>query len=101
MKKLILLTALSLTSLTNAQAFFLQADCRFDMAQGECEVVNQTYQPIYCDLRAQGITRSGFYANGFVNGWIMPGQTAYVYVNANNPYIDPLVNVNGSANCRY
>jgi hypothetical protein len=101
MKKLIVLTALTLTTLSNAHAFYLHANCRFDLAQGECEVVNQSYQPIYCELRAQGATRSGFWANGFVNGWIMPGQAAYVTVYSNNPYMDPLMNVNGSANCRY
>lgn len=101
MKIALLTSALVFATLSSAHAFTLQASCQFDQAHGECQVYNNTGRPVYCQIQAQGMTARGSWANGFVNGWIAPGQEAYVNVYANNPYIDPLMNVSGSANCNF
>ena len=99
MKKIIASTLL-LASI-NASAFQIQAQCRFNRAEGECSVFNQWPQPMYCSLQAKGQVASGVWANVWENVTVYPGSYAYVYVNANNPSFDPLVYVTGFASCQF
>jgi hypothetical protein len=99
--KVFLITTLLTLTFQSASAFQIQANCQFNQSQGVCQVFNQWTTPIYCSLKAQGQTNYGVWANAFINATIYPGDYAYVYVNANNPYMDPLVFVQGSANCQF
>lgn len=100
MKTLLIASLVTLFSVSANAQIFLRAQCNFNQFQGECSVVNHTNMTLQCHLEAQGRTYSGFYANAFVNAFLYPGQNAWVYVNSNNGYVDPLVFVSGSANCQ-
>lgn len=105
LKNLVLALAVSISAFAfsteaRAQQFFaVSANCNFNSATGNCEVYNNFPQPIACSLRAQGSLASGHVMWAYNNVVIAPGAMAYVYVNA--PYGNPLVNVSGSANCRF
>lgn len=96
---LLLFVSLFSVSNANAQAFTVQAACTFNQAQGECRVHNKWVYPIYCELKAQGLLASGLWGKAFNNQVLLPGQFMYVYVNSQNPYGNPLVDVSGSAQC--
>lgn len=99
MKKII---ALSLMCFSFAsQAFFMNTQCYFDRARGECTAFNHTPRTITCQLTIQGRTASGAFFNGFEFVTLYPGQYAWAYVYAQNPMYDPLVFVNGTAQCQY
>lgn len=99
MKKLIFTIGLLVAGVSSA--FELTANCHFDQSYGECSVINNTQTPIRCRLQIQGRTSMGYSYTGFEMAYLYPGQYAYAYVYANNPMIDPLVFVNGSAQCNY
>jgi hypothetical protein len=100
MKSLLsVLTLITLSSMANA--FQVSASCSFSAASGQCAVYNQWYSPMKCSLRAQGQVSSGAYVDVWENVYVYPGEYAYAYVNANNPYYDPLIAVAGSANCQF
>lgn len=101
MKKILLAATLLLSLTGAANAFFVQAQCQFNSATGSCAVFNQWATPIACQLQAEGQVSSGVWGSAWENAYIYPGQYGYVYVNANNPWIDPLVFVRGYANCQF
>lgn len=102
MKKPHFLALLALAgSMTSAHAMFVQAQCDFNAAQGQCTVYNQWSTPILCELAAQGQVSSGAWINESGYAMIYPGSYGYVYVYAMNPAIDPLIYVAGSANCSF
>lgn len=82
-----------------SSAFMMGTQCNFNQAHGECSVYNDTPNTISCRINIFGQVRSGATFNGFEFATLYPGQYAYAYVNANNPYIDPLVIVRGNATC--
>jgi hypothetical protein len=82
-----------------ANAFQVITECSYDSFYGECAVVNDNTSVVNCLLKIEGQTRSGAFYRTHVNASLFPGQRAYVYVNATNGYIDPLVRVLGSADC--
>jgi hypothetical protein len=98
MKKILLGSMIALSF--QANAFMMNAECNYNSAHGECSVINNTPNPIRCSLHIDGRTASG--ATGFANevAVLYPNQYAYAYINANNPALDPLVYVNGYANCK-
>jgi hypothetical protein len=100
MKNLLVVSSLLAVFSATANAYQLQAQCQFNQFQGQCSVLNYTNMVLHCSLQAQGQTYSGFYAYGYENVVLYPGQYAYVYVGANNGYMDPLVFVSGFANCQ-
>lgn len=100
MKKILVSSFLFLLLLNVANAYQFQAQCSFSQFQGQCSVLNYTNYPLRCNLYAQGRTSSGFNANAYEFVNLYPGQNAYVYINANNGYVDPLVYVSGYANCQ-
>lgn len=94
--------SLALANQAHAQQFFaLDANCNFNAANGRCQVNNYAGQPIFCSLTAAGTLASGISAYGYNNAWIFPGQSAWVFVQASNPYQNPLIAVSGSATCRF
>lgn len=99
MKKLIAILTFSTT--LSASAFYLNANCEFNRAEGRCVVYNRTNGIIFCSLQAQGLLSNGMYANAWENVTVYPGQSAYVRIFATNPNYSPLINVTGSAQCRF
>lgn len=99
MKRIIMILITLLPLMTNA--FSLQAYCQVNRAQATCFVNNHLYQPVFCQAQATGITSYGYAANAWANGWIYPGQSVSLYVYAQNPYNDPLMNAQVFTNCRF
>ena len=100
MKQLFAVTSLILSTNIYAYTFSMNLNCQVIYGvRGACQVVNQLPAPIQCNISAQGQTQSGAWANLFGQGTVYPGQSAIVYVNANNPYIDPLIFIQAQANC--
>lgn len=81
--------------------FNMTANCQFNSGRGQCLVTNTTGYILKCALRAQGQLASGHFLEAWQNAIIYPGRYAYVYVYAENPYYNPLVGVQGFANCSY
>lgn len=99
--KTLLLIAATLLSL-NSQAFQVQARCQLQAGQSAiCQVCNNSYQAVYCNMSLQGRTSRGFWLNEFGNGYLAPGQCMTGYLYAHDPYTDPLINANGQANCSF
>lgn len=101
MKKILIALSLLVTLTGAANAFYVQAQCQFNSATGTCAVFNQWATPIACSMAAEGQVASGAWGSVWENAYIYPGQYGYVYVNANNPWIDPLIFVRGYANCTF
>ena len=101
MKNIILAFVILMGVQISAQAFGLSVQCSFNQAQGSCFVFNTLNRPVQCRIQARGQTVMGFWAKVYENVIIYPGQYGYAYVYAKNPYNDPLVYVDGSANCGF
>jgi hypothetical protein len=99
MKKFLITSSLFMLVSGVANAYQFQAQCSFNQFQGQCSVFNYTNFAVRCNLQAQGRTFYGYNANAYESVILYPGQNAYVYVYANNGYMDPLVYVAGYANC--
>lgn len=104
MKKLVLIASTLLTLSTAAQAryFRMGADCFVQSGRkGICVAYNDSNRPMYCRGRVYGETYYGysFRANG--SGTVYPGQEFYLYVYAQNPMNDPLVQTSGNIECRF
>lgn len=106
MKKLLLAVFSVSAALAASQAdaqpysFRAEAQCWFNQAEGYCRVYNTLPMPIYCQGIVQGMTYSGYYATVNFRSVIQPGQYANAWVQANNPYADPLVDVGGNISCQ-
>jgi hypothetical protein len=92
---LLFLLALSFSS----QAFILTAQCSFNNQVGICHVVNNTGELIFCNLEASGKTSRGARGRFYERGFLPSGSSMSVYVYANNPQLDPLIEVGGFAKC--
>ncbi len=97
----IFLTFALLFFINKVSAFSINLNCQFNAITGNCAAFNTWNYPIYCSLRANGLLLSGITISAWNNATIFPGQYAYVYLNTNNPNIDPLVDVQGYANCKF
>lgn len=97
------LVCMALFSLSsNVQAFYVEANCYVQSgARAVCEVCNHQGSPMLCEIRSRGLTSRGAWINNRGRGVIQAGQCATTWVQANNPYIDPLVDASASANCRF
>jgi hypothetical protein len=98
--KILVVLFLAVISFSGNAILTMNAQCNFNQAYGECRVVNNTPTPLRCRLTIYGRTYSGATFTGFEHAFLYPGQYAYAYVYANNPAIDPLSNVYGTATCR-
>lgn len=98
--KILTILALALFTFT-VSAFQLNSQCNFSPSYGECSVTNNTQSVISCRLKIFGKTSMGYTYTGFEFATLYPGQFANIYVYANNPAIDPIVLVTGSATCNY
>ena len=105
MKKNLLILTFLMTCSTQVFAYNwyrVNANCTINRSQVECSVKNTKSFPVYCELSSQAMTRSGINGRNFANGWVQPySGYMYVYINANNPYNDPLVRANAQARCRF
>ncbi len=97
MKKLISATILSVA--LSAQAFYVNLNCNVNQAHASCYLYNHWMRPITCQIQAQGTTYYGHWLNSYATVYVFPGQYSYIYVNAYNPMLDPLVYAQASANC--
>lgn len=99
MKASIVISTIVLFSQITFAQFNMTASCQFNAGQGQCIVSNTTGYILQCSLRAQGQLASGQFLNAWQNTIVYPGNYAYVYVYAQNPYYNPLVAVRGFATC--
>ena len=105
MKKALTILCISLFSLT-AQAqvgrwFHHPMNCYIDSMGARCQAINHGFRTVYCEAEVSAITYRGFFLKGFFKGWVQPRQSAYIYVQANNPYRDPIVNTRAQARCLF
>lgn len=63
-------------------------------------IYNPYHYAIYCEGRLDGLSQSGWVANGYMATWIYPGNWGYAYVYSNNGY-NPFINWGGNFYCRY
>jgi hypothetical protein len=99
MKKL-LIAAFLMTGSFQAFAynwFPVQVSCNVNSATARCAVYNRYYRPMFCNIQVSGRTYFGYSA---VNR-VFAGSYGYAFVNANNPYNDPLVRAWANAQCRF
>lgn len=103
MKKALLigLTLLSISTAAQAQYFKVQANCHFNNRIGECSAYNGSNRPMYCRGKIYGHTYYGFTARGRQSGWVRPRGSFYMYVYAQNPGNDPLIETTGQIECRF
>lgn len=80
--------------------FPMQAQCSVSPAQATCAVYNPYPQAIFCQGRAVGTTSSGYTFWAQINTPVYPGNQAYVYVYAANPWYDPLISAYSEIWCR-
>lgn len=85
----------------NTQAELLNAQCTFNAEKGTCYVRNELDYPINCNLYARGVLPDGTYVEGNVWGTVLPGRVIHITVHAHNPYVMPLVNAYGQAECNF
>ena len=105
MKRLLSLVLFSSLFFGLAQAysgwFAVSAQCQLNNAHAYCFIENNGFDTMYCELKAQGRSYRGYWANVVNNGWVAGGQYMYATVYANNPHNDPIVIANATARCRY
>jgi len=103
MKKFILLIFLFCAfAAFETRAFSVMGRAQFNQAQGQWIVQNYYNRPILCSGNIFCMTRSGMQFVGYMtNMYIMPWQYAYGQCFANNPYMDPLVQVWGDVDCQW
>lgn len=101
MKKIFLtLALLSLSSVSFAQWFPVQAQIRVTQINATAVVQNNYGYPVICYGQVQGQTSSGVIAYGYLNQVrLFPGQ--YAYINAYTNVYNPFVNAYAQAYCRY
>ncbi|MCH2534036.1 MAG: hypothetical protein MK008_06310 [Bdellovibrionales bacterium] len=103
MKVLVVLISLLLSSGLHAQQWFnVNANCQINAATTRCMACNYSYNvPIYCNVNARAVSSYGYWMNNYNQGVVHPGNCIYVYINANNPSVDPLVSGSANAQCRF
>ncbi len=91
------------TKVTAYNWFNLQANCYINnYSSASCQACNWNfYRPIFCQMRVNAQTSRGAFFNAFQNAYVYPGQCMNGFVNANNPYFDPLVFANAHVVCRF
>jgi hypothetical protein len=82
-----------------AKPVFLIPACNFGPAYGECRLLNTYPRPVNCEFIVHGQTRLGSHINGFQYIMLYQGMFAWYNVQANNPYIDPIIFLTANANC--
>jgi hypothetical protein len=103
MKKL-LIAAIFMTCSAQAFAynwFPVQANCSVSPATARCTVYNRYYRPMICNIQVAGRTYFGYSAFNRATIRVSGGAYGYAHVSANNPYNDPLVRAQASAQCRF
>jgi hypothetical protein len=101
MKKLLLFSVILLALNNEASAFLIEANCNFNQSQGRCTVWNNYNRPIFCRFEAAGLTYLGFWIEAWQDAVIPPRANGTLRVFATNPNNDPLVQVNGRADCNF
>lgn len=104
MKKLIAIFMMTISIQSFAQVrrwFYQPINCFIDGRGASCQTTNYRFNSIFCEAQAFAQTSYGYVLNGFYQGWIQPGQSAFVYVRANNPFTDPVIRANATARCLF
>ena len=103
MKKL-LIAAFFMTCSFQAFAynwFPVQVSCNVNSTKARWAVYHRYYRPMICNIQVSGRTYYGFSAVNRMSVRVFAGSYGYAFVNANNPYNDPLVRAWASAQCRF
>ena len=102
-KVIIVILGLVLGSAANAQQWFsVNANCSVNAGNIQCTACNYSYnRAISCRLDARAVSAYGYWMNQYNTGTLYPGNCMNVYIYANNPYNDPIVNGSASAQCRF
>lgn len=99
MKQILIATTMTLINTLAWAQFSMTANCHFNAGRGQCLVANTTGYILQCTLRAHGQLASGQFLEAWQNAIIYPGNFAYVYIYADNPYYNPLIAIRGLATC--
>ena len=105
MNKIVLVLALGLFSTASFSQvrrwFHTPMNCYISGSVARCQATNYRFRPIYCEAQASAVTSFGYRLNGFFRGWVQPRQSAFVFIRANNPYRDPIVQARANARCLF
>jgi len=75
--------------------------CFVSPQSARCTVVNSAGAPMFCQGTVYGTSRYGAYLQSNFSGWIGAGQNIWAFVNAINPYNDPMLSANVNVQCRF
>ena len=95
------LNALSFYNCNFYGVFNVNANCFVSGATSRCVVQNHCGRPMYCRVQAQAVSSYGYFLNGWNEGMVYPGGFLQVFINAANPYADPIVRANAQAQCQF
>lgn len=94
--------AIFASSAAHAQSWFsANANITVNTAYSRAVVQNSFPNPIYCQGYVYGRTYSGFQANSWMDTMIPAGGYGEIYVYANNPNMDPIVDGWADIRCRF
>ena len=86
----------------SANAFQYNMNATWTPQRAQVQVVNSYGRPIICNGSLNGQFSSGGNLNAWMNGQFIPaGQNRFLFVNANNPYMDPIVYAQANINCEF
>ena len=101
MKKLILTLTILLTSFT-ASAWQYNMGATWTPQRAQVQVVNNYGRTIVCNGNLVGQFANGMTANAWMsNQYIPAGQFRYLFVNAQNAYMNPVVYAQANINCEF
>lgn len=74
--------------------------CTWTGATGECVLQNYTWEDVACNFQVNASTRMGYRYSNTQYRALYRGMSAWIRVYANNPQVDPIVNMYAVAYCR-
>ncbi|EQC48008.1 hypothetical protein [Bacteriovorax sp. Seq25_V] len=75
--------------------------CFANPQSARCVIVNSFGAPLFCQGVVFGQSRFGAALQSHFSGWIGAGQSVWAFVNAINPYNDPIIGANVNVQCRF
>jgi hypothetical protein len=101
MKKIILALAITLTSFT-ANAFQYHMNATWTPQKATVNVVNSYGRSIICSGNLVAQYGDGYSANAWMRGQFIPAGThRFLFVNAINAYMNPIVYAQANINCEF
>jgi hypothetical protein len=78
---------------------FLYPNCYWNPASGQCTLTNYSGQDVVCHFTVRARSLRGYQFNGYQYRVLYRGMSAWAYVYANNPSVDPIVHMTATAQC--